>query len=44
MLPIPNFKGLDFFPHGTRLDFMRWRDVCFLASIVAMVGFLMRRR
>ena len=40
MLPIPNFKGFDFFPHGTRLDFMRWRDVCFLASIVAMVASL----
>lgn len=37
MLPIPNFKGFDFFPHGSRLDFMRWRDVCFLASIIAMV-------
>ena len=40
MLPIPNFKGFDFFPHGTRIDFMRWRDVCFFASIVMMVASL----
>ncbi len=36
MLPVPNFKGFDFFPHGTRIDFMRFRDVCFVASLIAM--------
>jgi preprotein translocase SecF subunit len=37
MLPIPNFKGYDFFPHGTRIDFMRFRDVCFGLSVVMML-------
>jgi len=37
MFGIPNFKGYDFFPHGTRLDFMRWRDVCVYTSIAMMV-------
>lgn len=36
MLRIPNFKGIDFFPHGTRLNFMRFKSVCFWASIIAM--------
>jgi preprotein translocase SecF subunit len=36
MLPVPNFKGFDFFPHGTRLPFMRFKGLCFWASIVAM--------
>jgi preprotein translocase SecF subunit len=40
MMLIPNFKGLDFFPHGTRIDFMRWRDICFAASVIAMVASL----
>lgn len=34
---IPNFKGIDFFPHGTMLPFMRFKNVCFIASIVGMV-------
>jgi preprotein translocase subunit SecF len=34
---IPNFKGYDFFPHGTHIDFMRFRDICFWGSIVAIV-------
>jgi preprotein translocase subunit SecF len=34
---IPNFKGYDFFPHGTHIDFMRFRDVCFWGSIIAIV-------
>lgn len=34
---VPNFKGFDFFPHGTQLPFMRYRDVCFFASIAAIV-------
>jgi preprotein translocase SecF subunit len=37
MIPIPNFKGFDFFPHDTRINFMRFKDVCFWASIAAMV-------
>jgi preprotein translocase subunit SecF/SecD/SecF fusion protein len=40
MLPVPNFKGFDFFPHGTRIDFMRFKAVCFWASIAAMVAAL----
>ncbi len=36
MFPVPNFKGFDFFPHGTRIDFMRFRDVCFFASVIMM--------
>ncbi len=34
---LPNFKGFDFFPHGTMLPFMRFKGLCFWASIVAMV-------
>jgi len=34
---VPNFKGFDFFPHGTHLPFMRFRDVCFWGSIAAIV-------
>jgi preprotein translocase subunit SecF len=34
---VPNFKGFDFFPHGTHLPFMRFRDVCFWTS-VAMIA------
>jgi preprotein translocase subunit SecF len=33
---IPNFKGFDFFPHGTRIDFMRYWRVCFWTSIVTI--------
>ncbi len=33
----PNFKGFDFFPHGTHIDFMRFRDICFWASVIAIV-------
>jgi preprotein translocase subunit SecF/SecD/SecF fusion protein len=34
---IPNFKGLDFFPHDTRLPFMRYKDLCVGLSILAML-------
>jgi preprotein translocase SecF subunit len=34
---IPNFKGYDFFPHGTHINFMRYRNICFWASITAIV-------
>ncbi len=40
MFLVPDFKGFDFFPHGTRLDFMRWKDICFGLSVLAMVGSL----
>ena len=36
MLIVPNFKGFDFFPHGTHLPFMRFKAVCFWASVIAM--------
>lgn len=36
MFLIPDFKGFDFFPHGTRLPFMRFKALCLWASIVAM--------
>jgi preprotein translocase subunit SecF len=36
MLPIPEFKGFDFFPHDTRLPFMRYKGICFWLSIAAM--------
>ena len=37
---VPNFKGNDFFPHDTHFDFMRFRSICFWASITAMVASL----
>jgi preprotein translocase subunit SecF/SecD/SecF fusion protein len=46
MLPVPNFKGFDFFPHGTRINFMRFKSVCFWGSVIAMVlalGLLLTR-
>jgi preprotein translocase subunit SecF len=33
---IPNFKGFDFFPHDTRLPFMRYKGLCLTLSIVGM--------
>src|SRR5215468_7276364 len=33
---IPNFKGYDFFPHDTRVPFMRYKGVCLMLSIMAM--------
>jgi preprotein translocase SecF subunit len=36
MLFLPNFKGFDFFPHGTHLPFMRFKGACLLASVIAM--------
>jgi preprotein translocase subunit SecF len=33
---IPNFKGYDFFPHDTRLPFMRYKGFCVTLSIVGM--------
>ncbi len=34
---VPHFKGFDFFPHGTHINFMRFRDICFWGSIAAIV-------
>ncbi len=34
---IPNFKGYDFFPHNTRIDFMRHWKVCFWTSIATII-------
>ena len=33
---LPNFKGIDFFPHDLRLPFMRYRDLAVGLSVVAM--------
>jgi preprotein translocase SecF subunit len=38
--PIPDFKGFDFFPHNTRLPFMRYKRVCLLLSIAFMAASL----
>jgi preprotein translocase SecF subunit len=37
MFLVPDFKGYDFFPHGLRLNFMKWRDVCVGGSLLAIV-------
>ncbi|MDQ8700022.1 protein translocase subunit SecF [Hyphomicrobium sp. LHD-15] len=37
MFIVPDFKGNDFFPHGTRLPFMAYKGICVGLSIVAMV-------
>lgn len=37
MFLVPDFKGYDFFPHGLRLNFMKWRDVCVGGSVLAIV-------
>lgn len=34
---VPNFKGIDFFPHNLRLPFMRYKDLAIGLSIVAML-------
>jgi len=34
---IPNFKGVDFFPHDTRLPFMRYKDIAIALSVLAML-------
>jgi len=35
---IPKFKGFDFFPHNTRIDFMRHWRACFWTSVATMVA------
>lgn len=37
MFLVPDFKGHDFFPHNTRLPFMRYKGLCFGLSVVMMV-------
>ena len=36
MFLVPDFKGIDFFPHNTRLPFMRFKTLCFGLSLVFM--------
>ncbi|MFN3868410.1 MAG: protein translocase subunit SecF [Hyphomicrobiaceae bacterium] len=36
MFLVPDFKGRDFFPHGSRFDFMRFKGPAFFLSLVAM--------
>jgi preprotein translocase SecF subunit len=36
MFLVPDFKGYDFFPHDTRLPFMRYKSLCFGLSLVFM--------
>jgi preprotein translocase subunit SecF len=36
--PIPDFKGFDFFPHNTRLPFMRYKGICLVMSLVFMAA------
>lgn len=36
MFLVPDFKGFDFFPHGTRINFMRFKALCLALSIAAM--------
>ncbi|MDX2259678.1 MAG: protein translocase subunit SecF [Hyphomicrobiaceae bacterium] len=38
---VPEFKGYDFFPHHVRLKFMRYKELCFGLSVVAMLGSLL---
>ena len=34
---LPNFKGVDFFPHNTRIPFMRFKGICLWGSFIAML-------
>src|SRR3990170_707932 len=36
MFLVPDFKGYDFFPHHTRLPFMRYKGLCFGLSLLFM--------
>ncbi|MFM7083928.1 MAG: protein translocase subunit SecF [Hyphomicrobium sp.] len=40
MFLAPDFKGVDFFPHDTRLNFMRFKNICFILSLLAMAASL----
>lgn len=37
MFLVPDFKGHDFFPHGTMLPFMKYKNLCVGLSMVMMV-------
>ena len=36
MFLVPDFKGFDFFPHDTRLPFMKFKTLCFALSLLFM--------
>jgi preprotein translocase SecF subunit len=36
MFLVPDFKGHDFFPHNTRIPFMRYKGLCFGLSVLFM--------
>lgn len=38
MFIVPDFKGFDFFPHGTRINFMRVKDVFLLLSLAITIA------
>jgi preprotein translocase SecF subunit len=38
MFFIPDFKGYDFFPHGTRINFMRVKGLCLTLSLVFSIA------
>lgn len=40
MFLVPDFKGNDFFPHGTRLPFMRYKLHCLVISAILMAASL----
>ena len=40
MFLVPDFKGIDFFPHNLRLPFMRYKSLCFLLSLAFMAASL----
>lgn len=37
MFIVPDFKGHDFFPHGTMLPFMKYKNLCVGLSVVMML-------
>lgn len=41
MFFIPDFKGFDFFPHGTRINFMRVKGLSLALSLICMVASLL---
>jgi preprotein translocase SecF subunit len=38
MFLVPDFKGHDFFPHNTRIPFMRFKGLCFGLSLLFMAA------
>jgi preprotein translocase subunit SecF len=37
MFLVPDFKGITIFPYDTRFPFMRYKGICLVASLIAMV-------